>query len=266
MKKILIIGKRGFIGNSLSKYLKKYFTITYKSFENINQLKSKMNNYDYVINTSINKKYIEKKYNNKFDNDLKISSLIKNNKTVYIFLSTRAVYKTKPNIKENSQILPKSNYAKNKYITENELKKKLNKNLIILRISNVIGDKSNIRKLHNTFIDIFFNNIRKGFILDNKNYYKDFISIDKFCEIVKKIIQRNLKGIFNVSIGKKVLINDVLNWLNFYNLKKVRLKNNKSKVECFYLNNNKLMSKIRVNNSVLELKKYCLKISKKSFS
>ena len=99
-----------------------------------------------------------------------------------------------------------------------------------------------------------------------KNYYKDFISIDKFCEIVKKIIQRNLKGIFNVSIGKKVLINDVLNWLNFYNLKKVRLKNNKSKVECFYLNNNKLMSKIRVNNSVLELKKYCLKISKKSFS
>ena len=61
MKKILIIGKRGFIGNSLSKYLKKYFTITYKSFENINQLNSKMNNYDYVINASINKKYIEKK-------------------------------------------------------------------------------------------------------------------------------------------------------------------------------------------------------------
>ena len=266
MKKILIIGKRGFIGNSLSKYLKKYFTITHKSFKNINRLKSKINNFDYVINTSINKKYIEKKYNNKFDNDLKISSLIKNSKTVYIFLSTRAVYKTKANIKENSQILPKSNYAKNKYITENKLKKRFNKNLIILRISNVIGDKSNIRKLHNTFIDIFFNNIRKGFILNNKNYYKDFISIDKFCEIVKKIIQRNLKGIFNVSIGKKVLINDVLNWLNFYNLKKVRLKNNKSKVDCFYLNNNKLMSKIKINNSALELKKYCLKISKKSFS
>ena len=173
---------------------------------------------------------------------------------------------TKANIKENSKILPKSNYAKNKFITENKLKKKLNKNLIILRISNVIGDKSNIRKLHNTFIDIFFDNIKKGFILDNKNYYKDFISIDKFCEIVKKIIQKNLRGIFNVSIGKKVLINDVLNWLNFYNLKKVKLKNNKSKVDCFYLNNNKLMSKIRVNNSVLELKKYCLKISKKSFS
>lgn len=266
MKKILIVGKRGFIGNNLSKYLKKFFTVTLESFESTNRLKSKINNFDYVINTSINKKYIEKRYNHKFDNDLKISSLIKNNKTVYIFLSSRAVYKAKANIKENSKILPKSNYAKNKFITENKLEKKLNKNLIILRISNVIGDKSNIRKLHNTFIDIFFDNIKKGFILDNKNYYKDFISIDKFCEIVKKIIQRNLKGIFNVSIGKKVLINDVLNWLNFYNLKKVKLKNNKSKVDCFYLNNNKLMSKIRINNSVLELKKYCLKISKKSFS
>ena len=266
MKNILIIGKRGFIGKNLSKYLKKFYTVEYKSFKKINKIKSKIGNFDYVINTSINKKYIENKYNSKFDNDLKISSFIDNKKIVYIFLSTRKIYKAKANIKENSKILPKSNYAKNKLITENKLKKRLNKNLIILRISNIIGDKSNIRKLHNTFIDIFFNNIKKGFILNNKNDYKDFISIDKFCEIIKKIIQTNLRGIFNVSIGKKVLINDILNWLNYYNLKKVRIENNNNKVDCFYLNNKKLMSKIKINNSVLELKRYCLKISKKRFS
>ena len=209
MKKILIVGRRGFIGNNLSKYLKKFFAVTLESFENINRLKSKINSFDYVINTSINKKYIEKKYNHKFDNDLKISSLINNNKTVYIFLSTRAVYKAKANIRENSKILPKSNYAKNKFITENKLKKKLNKNLIILRISNVIGDKSNIRKLHHTFIDIFFDNIKKGFILDNKNYYKDFISIDKFCEIVKKIIQNH----FNYT-NSLVAKNIITSWNN----------------------------------------------------
>ena len=266
MKKILIIGKRGFIGNNLSKYLKETFIVNYKSFKDINKLKSKIDDFDYIINTSIDKRYIEKKYNHKFDNDLKISSFINNNKSVYIFLSTRKIYKPKANIKENSKILPKSNYAKNKFITENKLKKILNKNLIILRISNIIGDKSNIRKLHNTFIDIFFNNIKKGFILNNKNDYKDFISIDKFCEIIKKIIQTNLRGIFNVSIGKKVLINDILNWLNYYNLKKVRIENNNNKVDCFYLNNKKLMSKIKINNSVLDLKRYCLKISKKRFS
>ena len=41
MKKILIIGKRGFIGNSLSKYLKKKFKITHKSFTDFNKFKSK---------------------------------------------------------------------------------------------------------------------------------------------------------------------------------------------------------------------------------
>ena len=266
MKKILIIGKRGFIGNNLSKYLKKFYKIDYKSFRDINKIKSKIDSFDYIINTSIDKRYIEKKYNRSFDNDIKISNFIKNNKTVYIFLSSRKVYKAKANIKENSKIFPKSNYAKNKFITENKLKKILNKNLVILRISNVIGDKSNVKKLHKTFIDIFFNNIKKGFILDNKSDYKDFISIDKFCEIIKKIIQRNLRGVYNVSIGEKVLINNILNWLNYYNFKKVRLKNNKNKVDCFYLNNNKLMSKIKINNSVLELKRYCLKISKKRFS
>ena len=97
MKKILIIGKRGFIGNSLSKYLKKKFKITHKSFTDLNKFGSNIDNYNYVINTSINKKYIEKRYNEKFDNDLKISNFIKNDKTTYIFLSTRKVYKSKAN-------------------------------------------------------------------------------------------------------------------------------------------------------------------------
>ena len=120
MKKILIIGKRGFIGNNLSKYLKKIYKIDYISFRDINKIKSKIDSFDYIINTSIDKRYIEKKYNRNFDNDIKISNFIKNNKTVYIFLSSRKVYKAKANIKENSKILPKSNYAKNKLITENK--------------------------------------------------------------------------------------------------------------------------------------------------
>ena len=52
--------------------------------------------------------------------------------------------------------MPKSNYAKNKLKTEKKLITSLNNNLIILRISNVIGDKSKVKKIHNTFIDIFF--------------------------------------------------------------------------------------------------------------
>ena len=85
MKKILIIGKRGFIGNSLTKYLKNFYIVSHQKFRDLKYLKSKINNFDYVINTSINKKYLKNKYNSKFDNDLKISNLITQNKTTYIF-------------------------------------------------------------------------------------------------------------------------------------------------------------------------------------
>ena len=266
MKKILIIGKRGFIGSNLSKHLKLFYSVSHISFKNLHQIKKKIDSFDYIINTSINKKYIEKKYNPQYDNDLKISNLINNNKTVFIFLSTRKIYKSKANIKENSKQLPKSNYAKNKLITEKKLFNKLNNYLIILRISNVIGDKSRIKKIHNTFIDIFFQNTKKGFLLDNGNDYKDFISIDKFCEIIQNIIKKKLIGTFNVSIGKKIFLNDIIRWLNRFNKSKLKIKKRVFKNDCFYLNNKKLMSKIKVNNSISDLKKYCLKISKKSFS
>ena len=266
MKKILIIGKRGFIGNSLSKYLKKNFYISHKSFRDLKKFGPNINKFNYVINTSINKKYIKKKYNNKFDNDLKISNFIKSNQTTYVFLSTRKVYKSKANISENSQLLPKTNYSKNKLISENKLKKKLIKNLVILRISNVIGDKKNIKKIHNTFIDIFYQNLERGFVIDNKKDFKDFISIDKFCEIVKNIIKKDLKGIFNVSIGKKIYLNDIVIWLNKFNKKEIIQKNKYIKNDCFFLNNKKLMSKIKIKNTKNELKEYCYKISKKRFS
>lgn len=266
MKKILIIGKRGFIGKNLSSYLKKFYNITHRSFKNFNQYKLSINKFNYVINTSINKKYITEKYNYKFDNDLKISNFIKNNDTTYIFLSTRKVYKSKENIRENSQLLPKSNYAKNKLKTEKKLKLNLDKNLIILRISNVIGDKNKIKKIHNTFIDIFFQNIKRGIILDNKKDFKDFISIEKFCEILKNIINNNLRGTFNVSIGRKIYLNNIIKWLNKFNKQKLRIIRKNTKNDCFFLNNRKLMSKIKIKNTESELKKYCLKISKKRFS
>ena len=56
----------------------------------------------------------------------------------FIFLSSRKVYLPKPNLKENNFLKPLDNYAKNKLITENKLKKKLNSNLLS-RISNLIG-------------------------------------------------------------------------------------------------------------------------------
>ena len=108
MIKILIIGKRGFVGNNLNRYLRKYYNVSHKSYKDLNKLKFKINNYNFIINTSINKNYIDNKYNVKFDNDIKISKFIDNHKTTLVFLSTRKIYKSKANLKENSKLAPKT--------------------------------------------------------------------------------------------------------------------------------------------------------------
>ena len=266
MKKILIIGKRGFIGNSLFKYLKKFYKVKQISFKDTFKFKSKISKFDCVINTSIDKNYIKNKYNEKFDNDFRISKLINNKKIIYCFISTRKVYPSKANLRENSKLSPKSNYSKNKLITERKLSKKLRDNLVILRVSNIIGDKSLTKKIQKTFVDIFFENVQKGIDIDNGKAFKDFLSIDKFCQIFKNIIKYNLKGTYNVSIGQKVYLNDIISWLNKFNkrkLKKIKIKKNS---ESFYLNNKKLMSKIKINNSIKDLEKYCYQLSKNKFS
>ena len=266
MKKILIIGKRGFIGKNLNKFLKTEYNVKLISFKNALNF-NQFTKYNFVINTSISKSYITKKYNKNFDNDAKIADRINNKKTVYVFLSSRKVYKAKPNISEDSKLSPRSNYSKNKLRTEKILHKKFKNNLIVLRISNIIGNKLKFSKnLHKTFVDIFYDKAKKGIIYDNKKNYKDFLSIQKFCEIVKMIIRKNLRGTFNVSIGKKVYLNDLIRWLNHFNTRKFKTINfNKITNGNFYLNNKKLMSKIKINNDLESLKKDSLDLSKRLF-
>ena len=74
-------------------------------------------------------------------------------------------------------------------------------------------------------------------------------------------------GIYNVSIGQKVYLKDLVVWLNKYNKKKPKkIKKIEKKNESFYLNNQKLMSKIKLKNSLKDLKKYCYQLSKNKFS
>ena len=152
-------------------------------------------------------------------------------------------------------------------MTEKILRKRFKNNLIILRISNIIGDKLKFGKnLHKTFIDIFYEKAKKGIIYDNKKNYKDFISIQKFCEIINMIILKDLKGTFNVSIGKKVYLNELVKWLNHFNKRKIKIiYYSKDPSGNFYLNNKKLMSKIKITNDLESLRKDSINLSKRLF-
>ena len=114
-RKIAIIGKYSYIGSNLTNSLKKKKDLNVKSFSFEKFLKiKKLNNFDYIINTAINKKITKQIYNAKNDIDLIISKKIYKLDIKQILLSSRKVYPEKFDIKENSIPKPQNLYARNK--------------------------------------------------------------------------------------------------------------------------------------------------------
>ena len=269
-KIILIIGQQGRIGSNLFKYFKtkkiKVYSLSFESF--IKKQSKNINKFDVIINCTSNQKFIKNKYQDRNDNDLVIAKKIMHSKTKLVMLSTRKVYKAKFNINELDKIKPNCNYSKNKVISEASVTKILLNRILILRISNIIGyPNKNKRKLHKTFSDIFFEMAKKGFMYKNNKTYKDSISMKKFNQIVLELIKKNSFGLFNVSLGKKIYVNQLITWLNFYNSKKLKIISPKNSFnnDSFTLNNKKLMKKIKINNNVIDLKNECLRISRSFF-
>ena len=271
-KQIIIVGKKSFIAINIYRFFKKKFQVKLLSYEDIED-KSNFSKVDYIINCSSNLNYVKKKYSSKYDFDYLISKKITNYKNCkQVFLSSRKIYRPTKNIRENGLVSLRENYSKNKYLTEKKLLKNIPDQVLILRISNLIGlPNLRGRKLHKTFIDYYLENIKKNKIIDNKNIYKDFLPVGLFVKIIFLLIKKNKLGIFNVSIGKKVYLKNIIDWLNYYNPNKgflVTLKNQNYNLlnrDSFYLNNRKLMKAINIKISLNHLKKECLGISKKIF-
>lgn len=267
--KILIVGKNSFIGKNIYQKLRKKLYIVCLSFENVKKKKQTFfKNFKFIINCSIKSNYILKKYKKSNDIDLFLAKKIQYNNCRYIFLSTRKVYKSKLNITEESKTEPIDQYGKNKLISEKKLSKILSDRLLVLRISNIIGAKShNKRKMHTTFLDYFYKHIINNEIIFFKKTYKDFLSINQFTDILFLLIKKNAQGIFNVSLGRKVYLKNIVKWLNFYNKNKInRINVNKDmNLDSFTLNNMKLKKIINYKILINDLKKDCLSISRKFF-
>ena len=87
------------------------------------------------------------------------------------------------------------------------------------------------------------------------NDFKDFISVDDFSKSLFLLIKKKSLGIFNISLGKKIYIKDLLYLLNkkFY---KNFIFESTDVTSSFYLNNLKLAKKINFKPSLSRLKKY----------
>ena len=96
----------------------------------------------------------------------------------------------------------------------------------------------------------------------NLNFIRNKLRIINIYNTGQKLNHR----LYNISLGKKVFLNDIVKWLNHFNKNKFKIVNyDKGPTENFYLNNRKLMSKIKISNDLESLKKDCLNLSKKLF-
>ena len=132
-----------------------------------------------------------------------------------------------------------------------------------MRISNVIGKKifKNKRNNHKLFFDNFLEykkNNKKISINDN---FKDFITIDQFCAIVKKIINSKIYGTYNVSLSKKVYISEIVSWIDKRFLKNIKFY--KADSNSFTLSNKKIKKRIKINLSKRQLMLFCKRLVKK---
>ena len=261
MKKILIIGKKSFLGSNLKIYLSKFYKVDCHSYEKvIFRDNSFFDKYSHILNTAIHKRYIKKRYDKKYDLDSNFVEKFDKINFDYIYINSRKIYRPKENINENSYIAPVDIYAKNKLITERLLQKKCKNRLVSLRVSNVVGKKiiKNLRNNHKLFFDNFlqYRQSKRKIIVNND--FKDFLSIDQFCLIIAMIIKFKVKGIFNVSISKKIHLSELTKWLDKKLFKKINFT--KPSKNSFTLSNTKLIKKIKINLTKNQLKTFCEKL------
>ena len=258
--KLLLIGKKSFISNLLYKFLHnkiKIKKISYEDFIKYDDLFLKK--FTHICNCSITKKYQKNRYSLRNDIDVNIIHRIKRLKIKYIFLSSRKVYFPKDNITERSKLRPICNYSKNKLITERSIKKNLPGKHLILRISNIIGKiniKSINRKVSITFIDNFYK-LKKRKKIFYENFYKDFLSEKQFSSIFNEILKKDIRGIYNVSLGEKVFISEILLALNKNKIDNRFCEIDQISNDNFVLNNQKLKNKINIKTAKKDLLKYC---------
>ena len=262
-KKFILVGRNSFLSQNFSSFLRKkkikYLSISYNKFIKLSH--ERLKDYEAILNFSTNNDFVRKKYAVKNDFDLKIAKMIKKTNIRFISFSTSKVYKSAPNLKEESLKKPLTNYGKNKLKSENEIKKILS-NFVILRVSNIIGRnlKKNKRKVTMTFFDIIRTNLKKNkIIIPKNNFFKDFIFIEDFCIVLHKILFKKIKGIYNLSSGRKTYLHSIAKMISC--ITRIPITYNKEITDSFTLSNFKLLRalKIRYNFKIINsenIKKY----------
>ena len=253
LKKLIIVGSSGFVGQSLKDYIKSKKTkfsriINFSRTEKKNIIKlKKLPKADYII-YCINNKNINKSL--KYFFHFKKLLIKYSKKTKILFISSGAVYgprssnkKFKENEKLNFNRINKfkgykKKYAKEKLLLENEFKK-IGMDGFKVSIARGFTFYGRYILKYNYVISQIINSMRsnKKIIINNQYTLRSYMHADDMCRWIIKIIEVSSTKcpIYNVGSDKVFNIKNLAKFLAKKNNSKIIFKKNKLRKLDFYV-------------------------------
>lgn len=220
MNKVLVIGASGLLGRSLVEYfVSNNFQVGALS-RNCDNQNDKFNNYSVDVLDYEHLEFVVAQYDivvnciGQITNPIhecvslntkgvkNIIDAVKKNGNYLIHLSTVSVYGSSSAVTEESPVNPESVYGSLKYFAEYQISQNLT-NYAVLRISNLYG-KGQVKGILGYVLRSFRNNEKALFFNNDGSLKRYYLHIDDLSSIVKLIIDKRVKGIYNV-IGSDLL-------------------------------------------------------------
>jgi len=220
MNKVLIIGASGLLGRSLVEFfVSNNFQVGALS-RNCDNQNDKFNNYSVDVLDYEHLEFVVAQYDvvvnciGQITNPIhecvslntkgvkNIIDAVKKNGNYLIHLSTVSVYGSSSAVTEESPVNPESVYGSLKYFAEYQISQNLT-NYAVLRISNLYG-KGQVKGILGYVLRSFRNNEKALFFNNDGSLKRYYLHIDDLSSIVKLIIDKRVKGVYNV-IGSDLL-------------------------------------------------------------
>ena len=171
--------------------------------------------YDAVVNMAYDPLYMREAYDEARDFDLFVAHKAKEHGVHYVMLSTRRVFgpvtASEP-IREDHLPAPIDHYGRNKLTTETAVQRLLGDRCTILRVANVFDFEPG----RHTFFGIALKNLKatNRITLDVSPFVKrDFIHVDDFAQIARKVLAVCPTGLFNLGSGEATEVGKIALWL-----------------------------------------------------
>ena len=226
MNKVLVIGASGLLGRSLVEYfVSNNFQVGALS-RNCDNQNDKFNNYSVDVLDYEHLEFVVAQYDivvnciGQITNPIhkcvslntkgvkNIIDAVKKNGNYLIHLSTVSVYGSSSTVTEESPVNPESVYGSLKYFAEYQISQNLT-NYAVLRISNLYG-KGQVKGILGYVLRSFRNNEKALFFNNDGSLKRYYLHIDDLSSIVKLIIDKRVKGTYNVIGGDFLTIKQLV--------------------------------------------------------